>query len=237
MIKSRVFSVPYKFAQQIAEDNLQREFAVWMKLKTLFLKHTIIHDFTYAKASRLSGISYSTLKKYLTKLEELGWVECKNGHVLLKAFKKVCGSRSKISGYINVTPSMTFNQVLDEVRGLSIQRDYSQQKFRIQLTSGRLKAKASVQTKLLKKYGYRLREDDDSILTSTRRVSQQTNLSQAGAFRLMKRLHKRKVICLTPCREVIKTNCEYHPHEHTDSGYVTWRDGTLSLNRGTRIRA
>ena len=233
------FNIPYDFVQQLEESGQYAEFAVWLKLKALFQKHTIIYDWTYPKVSKLSGISIPTLRKYIPKLIENDWASVRDKHLLLHSWKDVCGSRTKNSGIIHVTKSMSFNEVKDRLRALPIERDYKTQKFIIELRSGRLKSSSKKIKEWYKEYHSQMiqpvEKNSNLILTSTRRIAQQTNLSQPGAWQLLKRLAKYKVLSSKAILEVVNPSCNYVPQVEVANGYLYRKDRVLYLNKGTSI--
>jgi len=233
------FSIPYEFTQHLEKEGGYEEFAVWLKLKILYSNHTIIYNWTYPMLSTLTGISVNTLKKYVPRLIERGWAEDHSGHLLLKGWKKVCGSRTKNSGIIHVTKSMRFNEVKDRLRALSIERDYKAQKFIIGLRTGRLEASTKQMVKWYKKYRDTIQKgeakESNLILTSTRRIAAQTGLSQSGAYMLARRLTKNKIIRLKPILQLIDGDCNHVPMVETENGFLYWSDRRLYLNKGLSI--
>jgi hypothetical protein len=233
------FSIPYEFTQHLEKEGSYEEFAMWLKLKILYSNHTIIYNWTYPMLSTLTGISINTLKKYVPRLIERGWAEEHSGHLLLKGWKKVCGSRTKNSGIIHVTKSMRFNEVKDRLRALSIERDYKTQKFIIGLRTGRLEASTKQMVKWYKKYRDIIQngeaKESNLILTSTRRIAAQTGLSQSGAYMLARRLTKNKIIRLKPILQLIDGDCNHVPMIETENGYLYWSDRRLYLNKGHSI--
>lgn len=236
--------IPYKFAESVCEKGLQKPFAVWLKLKTLYLNHTIIYNLSYTTLSKETNICVPTLKKYVKQIKDLGWAVERDGHLTLLSFKKVTGKGTLRNGTpIQVRKWMTFKQVVDRVSALVIINDYKKQEFRIGLDSGRIKARASAQRKLLKKYGYRAGKEHNRIMTSCERVAKQTGQSPSAAWRMMKRLTKEKVVKLRPVIERLGElkcpveNMSFHEDVHrTANGYVFTVGSYAYINRGTSIK-
>jgi hypothetical protein len=233
------FNIPFRFVQQLEADGRFAEFAVWLKLKTVFKTRTIVYNWSYGKLSNITNISITTLKKYLPSIIDSGWAVNRDGHLSLRAWKHVCGSQSMNGGIIHVTTKMTFNETLDRLRALSIVRDYKEQKFIIELRTGRFKSSVKTIKKLYKRYRPQMvmaeEKTSKKILTSTRRIANQTGLSQSGAEKLLKRLNKSGVVKTEAALELLKVNSSYVPMVEVDNGYLYYKKGNLYLNKGTAI--
>ena len=228
--------IPYGKLIEIAKKDLLKELAIWLKLKMLFRKHTIIYNFSYPRISKLTNIPVPTLMKYIPRLIDLGWVEIHAGNLLLVSFWRVIGNnRTRKKGIIEISRKMRFGEVLDRLRALLIEYDYKVQNFRVGLSSGRLNVKAKLQSKFVEKYGYQ-NGKGKVILTSCRRIANQCNLSPSAVLSLIGRLNRLKILRLKPLIQVISDGCQPSSCYHAeDYGFVFWKKGTLFVNRGTVI--
>lgn len=60
---------------------------VWVKLHSIY-KHPIFYNFSYAKLSEQTGISHTSLRKYIPRMIEMEWCSIKNGKLVFKGLNK-----------------------------------------------------------------------------------------------------------------------------------------------------
>jgi len=230
------FIISYWFIKEhLTKNHLYKEFALWIKLKSLFKKHTIIYNWSYRRLHELTNISIPTLKKYLPTLIELGWVEINGQNLTISPFKKVCGGR-KSGITISFDKKETFNEIVDSVRALTIKHIYVSQKFISDLKLGRIKASAKKLSKWHRIYRKHLKtEITRTVMTSTRRIGKELGLSQTSATSLLRKLNERRIVSSKPLFEILR---EDHPFTHLKNevcGWIFWENNSLYLNKGTQI--
>ena len=229
----RVYYIPYDFLTECFQEGHERDLAFWLKLKSLYTQNTILYKWSIRKIMRETGMAYATVKKYLPRILDHGWAEIHKDTLILRSWTKM-GHKSRNKEYIAINRKTTFNEVVDRLRAMHIQRDKSQQEFRIKLTSGGLKANSSQIKKWWLKYEKReeQRKVTSRVLTSCRRVAHQSLLSPSGAHHLIRRLTRKGILKMRPWVECVQWGTTYHPSYHIQEGFVFWKGGGTFINRG-----
>jgi len=115
-------------AQTMANNNSLREFAVFLKLKSLN-KKSIIYNYTQQKLSNISGMSRSAIRKYVRFFLNNDWCELHCGNLVFKKLQRFDPNKQKLIKPINIKGSI--KEILSDLYLMILQKKQLQfEKFK-----------------------------------------------------------------------------------------------------------
>jgi len=172
--------------------------------------------------AELTGISHTSLRKYIPSMIKLGWCSVINGHLCFKGINKF--KQVKILIPICETKSL---QVL-EFRNAIIKNNIDKQIKQVKFKSELVKRAKGVNTKLTPKEIMYLRKNPNVEKTineptlSNRRFGSLINRSKYTGQRLKQRLRQNELIKTKSRFKLIKNNCTVHEYNYLyyGKGYI-----------------
>lgn len=218
----------------IVNANQDQEFdtlRVWIQLKQLYKRHTILYNFTYSKAEQLTGISHTTLRKHIKVMIANGWATWSGNNLILTGINKLKKHKYETCVMVPVCKNKA-DQIL-HLRKVILHRNIKNQEKQIKRKSeilnycGKATAKLSAnQMKQIKKAGsvQKLENSYQSETTlSNKSIGKLFGLSKITGHRIQKKLRDAKLITTQTRLLFIKGNSTEYEQRYLNrenGGYI-----------------
>lgn len=235
---TRLQPIPISLIAKANEDAEFDTLRVWIALKQLYKRHTIIYNLRYDTLSNQTGISHTTLRKHIRIMFDNKWVKwTKNGHLILTSINKLKKHKNETCILVPVQKNKS-DQIL-HLRKVILHRNIKNQEKQIKQkkeiihkcgrASGLLSK--SEMSKMKKAGGLTKLENSLQTVTtlSNKSIGQlftKSNgltLSRVTGCRIQSKLRKEHLIKTKTRVELFKTNSsifEYNSMNREYKGYI-----------------
>jgi hypothetical protein len=218
---------------------------IWLKFNAAAYRtksgySNVFYQFTYKSLSERTGLSLSTLYKYVPKLIELGWAHIRNGNLCLIGINKYKGAKVLIPIHRNRS-----KQIL-ELRNAIIVNNLDKQERQIKFRKGIVQKAESEHGKLTKGELKHLRKNPN-ILTeinpsnlSNQKFGTLIDRSKSTGQRLQRALRKAKLIqSFSRSKTLVKgaTFLEYiYFLENNPIGAIRYFNGDIVIQQPNEVK-
>jgi len=230
--------VPLSLISKANEDAEFDTLRIWIVLKQLYKRNTVIYNLSYKTLSNQTGISHTTLRKHIRIMFENKWVKwTKNGHLILISINKL--KKHKYETCVLVPVCKQKSEQILQLRKVIIHRNIKNQEKRIfdkrEIVNNCGRANGKLSPKQRKKINQaggilNFEKQINSVTTLSNKSigklftkKNGLSLSQITGHRIQKGLRVRKLIQTKTRLELISKNstpdyCKYANREK--GGYI-----------------
>ncbi len=213
-------------------------FFYWLDTK---FKRRVLYDYNAARTARKLGISVYLLKKYLSRLKELGIAYKKDGHYHFRGQRKLVDALGYDFSEVKLfrfesNKTWSFAKFKDRYYLELIKRNQDQQKLYIKVKDTKLNVKA---LRSLRKKLPNWKEPSTPVMNSSRQLGKVLGVSNRTVMTILARLKKHDCLDYKPnIRKIFYCNySEYLTFQkYNDSNeYFFFKDNTLFKHLGLTI--
>lgn len=182
------------------KNKILKPLALYYLVKAKY-NHSIIYNYTPNKLSKLTGLHWKTITRYVKKLQDHGLVEFRDGHLLFKKYQE--GIKKRLA----TRPYTSFDGILNRIYFLILMNNKAQQTYNCVKKHGIYVETMNERTrkKALRKANIQ-RPSLESVQTpvvTVRGASKLFNLSNNSAFNILSNLKKKNYLNFTPLIEKV----------------------------------
>ena len=212
--------IPLSLISKANDDSEFDTLRVWIALKQLYKRNTIIYQLNYNTLSNLTGISHTTLRKHIKVMIENRWVKLSNNNLTITGINKLKKHKNETCILVPVKKNKA-DQIL-QLRKVILHRNIKNQETQIKQkkeilqkcgrSSGQISK--SEMRKVNRTGGIsKLENSLQSVTTLSNKSigelftkSNGLQLSRISGHRIQKKLRQSKLIKTKTRLELIKTN-------------------------------